>query len=80
MQGIRTAGLEVSIRTEMPETGLLSRSGNSQENIRGKCGYLPPARQDKQVKLEGGGAGGTRGKEESSLPRATKVSELLLAG
>lgn len=74
MQGIRTAGLEVSVRKEMPETGLLSRSGNSQENLRGKCGYLLPGRQEKRVKLEGVGAGRTRGKEENSLPRATKAS------
>lgn len=65
----------MSVRTEMPETGLLSRSGNSHENLRGKCGYLLPARQDKQAKLEGGGTGGTRGKEESSLPRASDKGE-----
>lgn len=80
MQGIRTAGLEVSVRTEMPETGLLSRSGNSQENLRGKCGYLLPGRQEKQAKLRVVVQSGTRGEEESSLLRVTKASKLLLAG
>lgn len=77
--GVRTAGLEVSVRTEMPETGLLSRSGNSQENLRGKCGYLLPGRQEKQTKLEGGGAEWDQ-RRGSSLPRVTKASELLLTG